>query len=103
MNARMVRVVVEDAGTDVYSDFTYRQWTIWATVSVDGHPLRLLYSPFRMKALYEPVVVNGIRIGLDGVRDLADATGLPEDEWGIVRPSKDVRLWQVFTRQYLCR
>lgn len=89
---REVRIEVVDRGTDVYEDFGHKQWTLWAVLEVDGHPIRLLYSPFRMKAMYEPTVVNGVRMGLDGVKGLATATGVG-GAGSEAEPSGDVRIW----------
>jgi len=85
-------VKIVDAGIDVYYDFGEKQWTLWADIKVDGHPLRLVYSPHRMKALYEPKVVNGMRIALDGVQGLPSATGEAGSN-STTNPSKDVRIW----------
>jgi len=89
-NGQTRGVVVTDAGVDLYSDFGDTQHTLWADVEIDGHPLRLVYSPYRMKAQYEPTVVNGMRIALDGVGMLCEATGLKAKD---AVPPADVRLW----------
>jgi hypothetical protein len=93
-NGQVRRVTVLNSGVNVFTDFGQRQWSIWADLEIDGQTMRLTYEPFSMKALYEPTVVNGMRIGLDGVDTLASAIGIPtSDGPSTVTPSKDVRLW----------
>ncbi|MBN1673979.1 MAG: PKD domain-containing protein [Kiritimatiellae bacterium] len=89
---RETRVIrVADRGTDVYTDFGRKEWTIWAEFEFEGHVCRLNYSPFRMKALYEPLNVNGVRLGLDNVNNIETATGC--DMVLASPPSKHVRFW----------
>lgn len=85
-------LVVLDSGVDVYSYRNQIQWLLWADLEVDGQATRVTYEPFSMKAQYEPRVVNGMRIGLDGVQGLADAVGIA-DRSSAVNPSRDIRLW----------
>lgn len=89
-----------DCGLDIRdapdADPRKRQWTLWAQTRIDGAPFRLLYSPFDMKALYRPKVVNGMRIALDGVQGMPDVFPEARDKnrtTGQAQPPAHVRLW----------
>ena len=94
-NGQVRNVEVVDCGIDTRK-VGGLQWTLWADVRIDGHLLRLVYSPFDMKALSPPKVVNGMRLGLDGVKGLPEAVGWAEKKTGqhpAANPPADVRLW----------
>jgi hypothetical protein len=88
-------LVLLDCGIDTRKEGGL-QWTLWADVRIDGHPIRLVYSPFDMKALARPKTVDGMRVGLDGVKGLSKAAGWADKKTGThpaAEPPADARLW----------
>ena len=94
-DGRTCEIVLLDCGVDVRKEGA-PQWTLWAEVRIDGHSIRLVYSPFDMKALSRPKIVDGVRICLDGVKGLSKAAGWEQKKTGAhpaAEPPGDARLW----------
>ncbi len=82
-----------DSGLDLFDEFGVSQWTLWMEVAIAGHRHRVLYSPFGMQALGDPLVVNGMRMGLDYVGNLPGKLGMPIRGPVAATHGHDVRLW----------
>lgn len=88
-------IVILNKGVTTYNDLDTSkpaQWLIWADITVDGHPHRLLYQPFHIKALYEPKVIDGLRIGLETIKNYDATVGLKSGSQNAIT-YKDVRIW----------
>lgn len=59
-------------------------------VTIDGHPMTMLRYVGSQESYYEPYVINGMRIWLDGVADIFDK-GIVGETHGKCRPGKDAR------------
>ncbi len=60
------------------------------TVTIDGHPMKMERYVGSQESLYEPYVVNGMRIWFDGVSCIF-SNGVVNEEHGKCCPGKDAR------------